>query len=52
MRRELEFARELADGIDAGTISGLDMWRSWYEGATPAADDASRSTTDDGDTPR
>ncbi len=51
MRRELEFARDLADGIDAGTISGLDMWRSWYEDAAPASHDASTPPTDDGDTP-
>jgi DNA-binding PadR family transcriptional regulator len=55
MRRELEFARDLADEIDAGTISGVDMWRSWYEdAATHSPDDAPPPPTDndDGDTPR
>jgi hypothetical protein len=55
MRRELEFARDLADEIDDGTISGLDMWRSWYaDAAAPAAGDAPDPPTDndDGDTAR
>ena len=55
MRRELEFARDLADEIDAGTISGLDMWRSWYDDvAPPRPDDAPEPPTDndDGDTAR
>jgi DNA-binding PadR family transcriptional regulator len=55
MRRELEFARDLADEIDGGTISGLDMWRSWYvDAAAPAPDAAPDPPTDDddGDTPR
>ena len=35
LRAELEFTRLLVADIEAGTIDGLDMWRSWH---TPAAD--------------
>ena len=36
-RAELAYTRELADDIEAGTIGGLDEWRSWY---APDAGDA------------
>lgn len=31
-RAELDFVRRLVHDIDAGTLDGLDMWRSWFEG--------------------
>jgi len=35
LRCELDFARTLADDIETGRLSGLDMWRSWYEHEGP-----------------
>jgi DNA-binding PadR family transcriptional regulator len=49
MRRELEFARDLADEIDAGTLSGLELWRSWYEDAAAPPPDDPRPPTDNDD---
>ena len=39
-RAELDFTRLLADDIEAGTIAGLDDWRSWYAPDDPDAGDA------------
>ncbi len=39
LRAELDFTRLLVADIEAGTITGLDEWRSWYEPAARPADD-------------
>jgi len=44
LRAELEFTRLLVADIEAGTIEGLDMWRSWH---TPAADAPPHTEGDD-----
>jgi DNA-binding PadR family transcriptional regulator len=49
MRRELEFTRDLADEIDAGTLAGLEMWHSWYEDAAAPSPDDPRPPTDNDD---
>jgi DNA-binding PadR family transcriptional regulator len=36
LRAELDFTRTLADDIEAGTIGGLDEWRSWYAAGADA----------------
>jgi DNA-binding PadR family transcriptional regulator len=41
LQTELEFTRSLIAGIESGSLSGLDEWRSWYEhGPVPLGRDA------------
>jgi DNA-binding PadR family transcriptional regulator len=41
LQTELEFTRSLIAGIESGSLSGLDEWRSWYEhGPVPPGRDA------------
>ncbi len=38
-RAELDFTRLLAADIEAGDMTGLDEWRSWYQPGPPPGDD-------------
>jgi DNA-binding PadR family transcriptional regulator len=53
LRADLEFTRLLVADIEAGTLSGLDEWRSWYTPEAPAPGPGTPSAapdTDAGDT--
>lgn len=45
LRCELEFARTLADDIESGRLSGLEMWRGRYEPGGPRSGAAPDATT-------